>query len=144
MRPSMLQFGALFVALAFPLLSSATPASQGRAAGSSASDPCSKTSLMAASQAQMTACSAAGVSKSDEALNAAYQRLLAQLPDGQSRKDLRKAEKAWLGFRDAACAFEGDSVEGGSLQPMIVSQCISALTRERTHGLQTELSLFVQ
>ncbi|MEA5190719.1 lysozyme inhibitor LprI family protein [Enterobacter hormaechei] len=50
---------------------------------------------------------------------------------------LKKAQQAWIGLRDADCAFIGSGTEGGSVQPMIVNQCLAEKTAEREAFLAT-------
>jgi hypothetical protein len=44
---------------------------------------------------------------------------------------LKKAQLAWIALRDADCAFVGSGTEGGSVQPMIINQCMTEKTVER-------------
>lgn len=82
---------------------------------------------------------AASFKKADAALNATYSELMAQL-SGASGQKLRVAQRAWLAFRDAECAYQGSAVEGGSAQPMVVSSCMAALTEDRVQQLRGYLS----
>ena len=45
------------------------------------------------------------VRRADQSLNDTYQRLMEKLAD-EKRASLRKAQREWVQFRDAACAFE--------------------------------------
>lgn len=49
---------------------------------------------------------------------------------------LRDAQRAWLPFRDKACAAESNLVRGGSMQPMMALSCLERLTRQRTEDLR--------
>ena len=49
---------------------------------------------------------------------------------------LRRVQRAWLGFRTEACAFESRSGGAGGVQPMLQWQCVSRMTRERTARLR--------
>jgi len=56
---------------------------------------------------------------------------------GVSTEDmLRRAQRAWIAFRDAACLVESDRVRGGTMQPMLFSGCAEDLTRARTEQLR--------
>jgi uncharacterized protein YecT (DUF1311 family) len=61
-------------------------------------------------------------------------------PEYDSREgyfqSLRKAQRAWLGYRDAHCRVDGYSARGGSMEPMLVSFCMTNLTRQRTEELK--------
>ena len=55
--------------------------------------------------------------------------------DDKSRKLLQVAQRAWIAFRDAECAYTTAGSEGGSIHPMEVSQCLTDLTEQRTKQL---------
>ena len=48
---------------------------------------------------------------------------------------LLEAQRAWLSYRDAHCRSEGYYARGGSLEPLLVLTCKSALTIARTAEL---------
>jgi uncharacterized protein YecT (DUF1311 family) len=94
----------------------------------------------AASQAELSMCADADYRAADAALNVAYREVearLADLPD--TRHLLVAAQRAWIAFRDASCAFAASGVEGGSIYPMILSQCLAGTTRDRTADLAAYL-----
>jgi uncharacterized protein YecT (DUF1311 family) len=95
----------------------------------------------ATTQAELTECSAQAYQTADDALNAAYQALVDQLSNNTaSLEKLRVAQRAWIGFRDAECAFESSAVEGGSAQPMVRNGCLERLTKARTEALREHAS----
>ena len=49
---------------------------------------------------------------------------------------LLEAQRAWIAFRDAHCRVDGYMARGGSLEPLLVSTCKTALTKARTAQLQ--------
>lgn len=49
---------------------------------------------------------------------------------------LVKAQRAWIGYRDAQCLSWGFQARGGSMEPMLVSSCEADLTRKRTAELK--------
>jgi len=49
---------------------------------------------------------------------------------------LLKAQRAWLGFRDAQCQIEGYAMRGGSGESMLAGACLAGLTRARTAQLK--------
>lgn len=49
---------------------------------------------------------------------------------------LLEAQRAWLAYRDAHCATEGYWARGGSMEPLLVSGCLAALTTARTEQLR--------
>ena len=76
----------------------------------------------------------------DAARNAAYRRIVARLAgQTEARQLLTKAQRAWVAFRDAECGFSASGVQGGSIQPMIVSMCQTDLTKARTEALRRYL-----
>ena len=90
----------------------------------------------AKTQMEMTHCSAQAYQAADDELNEAYQRLVDRLEhNSASLEKLREAQRQWIGFRDAECAFESSAVEGGSAQPMIRNFCLESLTQTRTQTL---------
>lgn len=94
----------------------------------------------AVAQADMDRCAADALKASDAELNRVYREIERRLgDDAAARKPLIAAQRAWLGFRDAECAFAASGVEGGSIYPMIHDQCLDELTRARTDRLRTYL-----
>ncbi|MBV7267308.1 DUF1311 domain-containing protein [Erythrobacter sp. WH131] len=61
-------------------------------------------------------------------------------PDWDARPgwfdSLLEAQRAWLTFRDAHCRIDGYAARGGSLEPLLVSTCQTALTKTRTQELR--------
>ncbi len=49
---------------------------------------------------------------------------------------LLEAQRAWIEYRDAHCRSEGYGARGGSLEPLLVSTCKTALTNARTQELR--------
>ncbi|OAP34742.1 lysozyme inhibitor LprI family protein [Sinorhizobium americanum] len=49
---------------------------------------------------------------------------------------LKKAQRAWIGYRDGECELAGFEARGGSMEPMLVSGCLAELTRKRTAELK--------
>lgn len=91
----------------------------------------------ARSQAEMQACAANAYKASDAELNAVYRQIEKRLAgDKDTLKLLVRAQRAWLGFRDAECGFSSSGAEGGSVHPTVVSMCLDDLTRKRVDGLK--------
>ena len=86
-------------------------------------------------QLEMTTCAVDERVRADRELNQAYQALLPTL-EPERRELLRVAQRAWIAFRDAHCAFEESEFAGGSMAPMIESLCVARLTEERTRELK--------
>jgi uncharacterized protein YecT (DUF1311 family) len=105
-------------------------------------DPC-KTR---ANQLELTQCADRQLAKSDAVLNQTYRKLLADLDD-EHRALLQKAQRAWVGFRDADCDLDASVALGGSMYGMLVSDCRAARTDERVKelkALRTSLADFLR
>ena len=48
---------------------------------------------------------------------------------------LLAAQRAWLQYREKQCVVEGLEVSGGSMQPMVISNCRAQMTDARTKQL---------
>ncbi|WP_424625213.1 lysozyme inhibitor LprI family protein [Achromobacter marplatensis] len=94
----------------------------------------------ASTQTNLNLCADQAYRKSDAELNAAYRTVTARLKDDQTTlAKLQSAQKAWLFFRDAECAFSSGGTTGGSAYPMVLSQCLDKLTQTRTKELRAYL-----
>ncbi|WP_312581505.1 lysozyme inhibitor LprI family protein [Atlantibacter hermannii] len=92
----------------------------------------------AETQMALNQCAASEYKKADGELNAAYKKVFT-LASKEQHEMLRNAQNAWIKLRDADCDFVASGVEGGSIQPMIYSQCLTDKTRERTAWLESLL-----
>jgi len=93
---------------------------------SALADECDK----ATTQLELNTCSAQQYQAADKKLNQTYQAAVKRAAAPQQDL-LKKAQQAWITLRDADCAFIGSGTEGGSVQPMIVNQCLAEKTVER-------------
>ncbi|MCW0211351.1 MAG: lysozyme inhibitor LprI family protein [Achromobacter sp.] len=94
----------------------------------------------AATQTDMSLCADQAYRKSDAGLNAAYQEVNARLKDDKTATtQFHAAQRAWLFFRDAECAFAAGGTSGGSAYPMALSTCLDKLTQARTRELRAYL-----
>lgn len=100
----------------------------------------------AQTQQDMNQCAHLDWQAADGDLNAEYKRARATMRriDGDlpqnlagAEATLRDAQRAWITFRDAACAAEGFLFRGGSMEPFMVSSCLATLTRQRTQALKS-------
>ncbi|MEE4154398.1 MAG: lysozyme inhibitor LprI family protein [Erythrobacter sp.] len=102
-------------------------------------------------QQEMNWCAAREFEEADAALNEAWSRARARTraqdadyasyqPEGDERPghfaSLLEAQRAWLTFRDAHCRIDGYTARGGTLEPLLVSTCKTALTKARTDQLE--------
>ncbi len=106
------------------------PAGQRRALA----DECSS----ANTQTEMNQCAAAQYQAADKKLNDTWQQAL-QRAVGKQQTLLKQAQQAWIALRDADCAFLASGAEGGSMQPMLVSQCMTDKSVERESFLASLL-----
>lgn len=83
---------------------------------------CSEKALATGVQTTLNACAERDAERSDRTLDATYGRLAGKLDDG-ARAALKKAELAWIAFRDATCDFETTANAGGSMRPMVIAAC---------------------
>lgn len=89
------------------------------------------------SQQGLNACANAAYKKADDALNGVYREIARRLKnDAATAKLLVAAQKAWIGFRDAECAFAVSENAGGSIYPMVYAECLERLTKARTTALR--------
>lgn len=98
----------------------------------------------AMAQQEMNFCAAQDYEEADAALNDAYRQARAAMKgldanlsagDRGAEAALLAAQRAWLPYRDAACASEGWLMHGGSAEPLVVYGCLATLTRQRTQDL---------
>ena len=91
-------------------------------------------------QSEMSACAQDALQHADTALNASYRRLTARLSGTPAAaRSLVEAQRAWIRFRDAECDFSTVGYEGGSIRPMLTSQCLERMTRQRTAALENHI-----
>ena len=81
-------------------------------------DSCMKN---ASANAEMMSCVQEESARLDKELNANYRKLTATLTPERKRA-LVKAQRAWLAFRDANCAFYFDP-DGGSMAALLARDC---------------------
>ncbi len=91
-------------------------------------------------QAEMNACAGIAYQNADRKLNQVYQQLLPKLSTSRKQK-LITAQRAWIRFRDSSCDFERSEVAGGSMEPMMYSNCMASVTEERIQDLERYLEL---
>ena len=89
-------------------------------------------------QMAMNYCAHSAYQAADRTLNQVYQKTMAAQP-GQHRNALYQAQIAWLRYRDLACNSYSLMAAGGTMQPMLYSNCLAGLTTARTGLLQEQL-----
>ena len=94
----------------------------------------------AQTQSDLDICWLARATQADSQLHTAYAEVLAEMRRlGLSTKPLVAAQDAWGTARTATCDFEESLYEGGSIAPMINSECVDRMTRARTGRLRATL-----
>ena len=103
----------------------------------------------AMAQVEMNICADRDYQVADAELNAAYKKAVAaaRVMDEEAKvmgehyvgavDALKRAQRAWIGYRDGQCELAGFEARGGSMEPMLVSGCLADLTRKRTAELKT-------
>ncbi|GAB5375166.1 MAG: hypothetical protein AcusKO_16280 [Acuticoccus sp.] len=89
-----------------------------------------------ANQMELNECAGEALSAADATLNERYQAVIGRLSDDADKTELlRKAQRAWIAFRDAECTFAASGVAGGSIYPLVDAECRTALTKARAETL---------
>ncbi len=99
-------------------------------------------------QTGMNYCAARDYAEADRDLNVMWPHVLTEMrridaARRSSRADGRpsylqamlRGQRAWIVWRDAHCVSEGYGARGGSMEPLLISQCLTRLTRERIEQL---------
>jgi uncharacterized protein YecT (DUF1311 family) len=98
----------------------------------------------AVTQADLNDCAGRDLKAADARLNAAYlkardvmRRIDGDLPktDRGAEVALLGAQRAWISFRTQTCRAEGYASYGGSMEPMVETNCATRLTEARTKDL---------
>lgn len=112
-------------------------------------DPCAAITTMA----DFNVCYAEEFRKEDMDLNHLYRGALVvlehDLDDALKRSakdeagyaksaidDLKSAQAAWVKYRDLECRAAGQQYQGGSIQPLVVNQCLILVTEHRTEEIR--------
>lgn len=88
----------------------------------------------ATTQADINACASQEYAEADQALNKSYSRYLAVLEPAR-KTSLRDVQRNWLKYRDSHCKFVAAAYAGGTLAPAVSSNCLAAVTKQRTEEL---------
>jgi uncharacterized protein YecT (DUF1311 family) len=106
----------------------------------------------AMAQQDMNYCAEMDFRKSDAELNRVYKKAIKSARDADKSASemgpdyvgavdaLKKAQRAWIDYRDGHCTGVGFEARGGSMEPMLVSGCKDQLTQSRTKELQELIS----
>jgi uncharacterized protein YecT (DUF1311 family) len=72
----------------------------------------------------------------DKRLNEAYQESLKDAVSNEQREQLRRAQRAWVAYRDANCLFY--RLGEGSIAQVDAATCILSMTESRARELEGE------
>jgi len=87
-------------------------------------------------QSSLNACAHQEYKIADKALNEAYQTVLELSEKISDKERLRKAQRAWIQYRDLTCAYEaGPREHSGTIWPLIKNDCLTRITTARTDDL---------
>ncbi|MGR6468604.1 lysozyme inhibitor LprI family protein [Rhizobium sp. PAMB 3182] len=99
-------------------------------------------------QTDMNICAYQDWQAADKELNAVYKEAVAYAKDEDTQfadidknlvgalDALKKAQRAWVEYRDGHCDGMGFQARGGSMEPLLVGSCLADLTRQRTKELK--------
>lgn len=102
----------------------------------------------AQTQADMNSCSALDFEKADKELNAVYKQAMKNSVEADKQAaemgpdyvgavaELKKAQRAWIDYRDGHCDAMSREALGGSMQPMLINGCAARMTEARTKELR--------
>lgn len=105
--------------------------------GSAHADDCANPTT----QTTMSICAGKAFQRADRKLNDLYKTIRGRLKDdANASKLLVAAQRDWIAFRDAECAFASSGTTGGSIHPMIYANCEERLTKARIADFKTYLA----
>lgn len=101
----------------------------------------------ATTQADMNRCAQAAFRRADAAMTREWQSSYARMKANDAADMSRgggfgyaaaalASQRAWLKFRDTQCVLEGGRYAGGSMQPLVRTNCLERLTKERAQQLR--------
>lgn len=95
----------------------------------------------ATTQTDMNICADQALNADAATLNQLYRQIQARLNgDAPAQKQLVVAQRSWVVFRNAECDFAASATDGGSIHPMIISDCRDTLTKQRITNFKSYLS----
>ena len=88
-------------------------------------------------QAALNVCAHQDYEVSKAKLSVVYQGAMAKQNRGH-RKAMASAQEAWISYRDRACTSYALMADGGTIQPLLFSNCLADLTVSRTQMLEVQ------
>jgi uncharacterized protein YecT (DUF1311 family) len=71
----------------------------------------------------------------DGLLNRYYRQTMRRLSNNEKQK-LKKAQRAWIKYRDAKCDAEGKEMRGGTGESLLIGACLVETTKLRAKELK--------
>lgn len=81
------------------------------------------------------ACGSDYVARADKALNTTWKRVYGAT-EGQTKTDLLAAQRAWIAFKETACAFYANGDWGREGEVLSYPACIARIVEARTTDLE--------
>jgi uncharacterized protein YecT (DUF1311 family) len=91
-----------------------------------------------AHQREIDQCAGRDFQAADAKLNALYRSMMSRY-DAANQAVFKTAEKSWIVYRDAECAFETNGTVGGTINSTMFTQCRMAKTNARMQELNAQL-----
>lgn len=91
--------------------------------------------------AAWAACGSDYVARADKALNATWKRVYGAT-EGQTKADLLAAQRAWIAFKETACAFYANGDWGREGEVLGYPACVTRIIEARTTDLEAYGDLF--
>lgn len=88
---------------------------------------------------EMRDCAWSKFKQADAEMNEVYNTLMNRIDDPGHKLLLKKAQKAWLAYRDSVAEFEAYFFNGGSAKEQIKAYALARLTINRTTELKETL-----
>ena len=82
-------------------------------------------------QSEMNQCAGAHFKAEDQKLGSVYSKL-------EKSSELIAAERAWIAYRDAECAYQIRDFKGGTIVPTLFNECLADLTAARVQQLLSD------
>ncbi len=83
----------------------------------------------------MKICASQRLDKEDKRLNDLYGKLMKK-NDKVGQAKLKKAQRAWIGYRDGECSYAADSMRGGTGEGLVEVDCLAEKTKARADELK--------
>ena len=84
------------------------------------------------------ACAKLAFERADAALNREWKAVRQRMRGSDDEKDLLRAQRAWLSFRDANCWFDSHRARGGTHETRHILMCKAEMTQRRAQELHEQ------